>query len=302
MARFSEESFNNWNKPASESEEQRISNALKMIKDAINSYADLRNKNIDIFVQGSYANNTNVRANSDIDVCIMLKDTFNDKYPDGLTREYYGFQSSSYQFATYRQSVIKALANKFGNDNIIQGNKSIKINSNSYRIETDAVPSFQYRNYRYENSRNPDIFVEGIKLIAQNGEEVINYPKQHIENGKNKNAQTQRQFKRLVRIFKRIRYHIIDNGNSVNGNISSFLIECLLWNVPNFYFNSNGTYTYRIEEIIKYLYSQTKEDEKCKEWREVSEILYLFHENRKWKIKTTNDFLRQMWNYLEFEN
>lgn len=303
MAKFPEDTFINWSKPASESEEQRISNAIDMVKSAIKSNADLQNKNIEIFVQGSYANNTNVRANSDIDICIMLKDTFYSEYPEGLTREDYGFSISDYSFSIFRSTVIKALADKFGNENITPGNKSIKIHSNSYRIEADAVPCFQYRNYYYGNSRNSDIFVEGHKIYAQNEQEVISYPKLHIKNGREKNTKTQRRFKRTVRIVKKIRYHMIENNNSVDGNISSFLIECLLWNVPDRVFNENDTHEDRVKESIRYLYLQTKnQQDECKKWGEVSEILYLFSDDKKWKIKTVNEFLLSMWKYLEFEN
>lgn len=302
MAKFSEETLKNWNRPASESEEQRISNAITMIKSAINSHNDLVNKNIEVFVQGSYANNTNVRANSDVDICIIFKDIFKSKYPDGLTREDYGFSTSDYSFSTYRKSVINALAGRFG-DSIKQGNKSIKINSNSYRIEADAVPSFQYRNYYYEDSRNPDNFVEGINFTTQNNQEVINYPKQHIENGKNKNNQTNRQFKRTVRIFKRIRYHMLENNQPVNNTISSFLIECLLYNVPDEYFNNYDSNQDRVKEIIRYLYVKTNNQEDgYKKWLEVSGMLYLFSNDKKWNIETVNDFLLKMWHYLEFKD
>ena len=274
-----------------------------MIKGAIYSSNELKNKNIDVFVQGSYANNTNVRANSDIDVCIMYKDTFYGQYPDGLTREHYGFTVSDDNFSIYRRNVIKALISKFGNDNIKQGNKSIKINSNSYHIEADAVPCFQYRNYRYKNSRNPNIFIEGTKFYAQDEQEVINYPKKHVENGKTKNANTQRRFKRTVRILKKIRYHMIDNNQYIDSGISSFLIECLLWNVPDNIFNNYQSHMDRVKEAIRYLYIQTKDHkQECQKWCEVSEMLYLFNNGKKWNIDMVNKFLLQVWHYLELKD
>lgn len=302
MSRFSEQTFDNWSKPASESEEQRISNAIKMVKDAINSSDELYDKDIDIFVQGSYANNTNVKTDSDIDICIMFKDTFNAKYPDSLTRDDYGFTASNYRFLTYRKTIINVLQRKFITD-LKQGNKSIKISSNSYRVDADVVPCFQYRNYRYENSRNPDIFVEGIKFDSQDGQEVISYPKQHIENGKTKNTDTQRRFKRAVRIFKKIRYYMVENNKSIDSGISSFLIECLLWNVPDRIFNNYASHTSRIKEVIRYLYLQTKDHKKeCQKWGEVSGMVYLFHNGKKWDIDMVNNFLLQVWNYLELED
>lgn len=301
MSRFSEATFNSWKRPASETEEARISNAISMVKDAINSSDILKHKDIDVFVQGSYANNTNVRAESDVDVCVMLKDTFYSDKPKGLTSEDYGFLPGTNNFDTFRKDVAKAIEDKYGKDNIQDGNKSIKILPNSYRVETDAVPSFQLRNYYYGNSKNPDVFKEGVKFYAQDNTEVKNYPKIHIENGKVKNARTQRRFKRLVRIMKRIRYKMIDDGIPVNDGISSFLIECLLWNVPDSYFNNYDTWTERIREVIIYLYGKTKTESECSEWCEVSEMLYLFRGNRKWNVKMVNEFLVQMWNYLEFK-
>jgi tRNA nucleotidyltransferase (CCA-adding enzyme) len=95
MGRFSEETFNHWKRTASQTEETRISNAIRMVKDAVSSSNELKDKNIDIFVQGSYANDTNVRAESDVDVCVMLKDTFYSEKIKGFTREDYGFSEGA---------------------------------------------------------------------------------------------------------------------------------------------------------------------------------------------------------------
>ena len=62
---------------------------------------------IDIFIQGSYANNTNVRSESDVDVCVMLRDTFHTDYAQGKGREDYGFKASDFTFQEYRNLVKK---------------------------------------------------------------------------------------------------------------------------------------------------------------------------------------------------
>lgn len=300
MAKFSEETLKYWQRPASKTEEQRISNAISMMKKAVSSSEYLKSKDIDIFVQGSYGNNTNVRAESDVDVCIMWKDTFYSKYPDGYTREDYGFTKATgvNNFATFRKEVIRALINTYGEESIKQGNKSIKIVSNSYRVEADAVPAFQYRNYNYHTSTNPNLYVEGIKLISQGEEEVINYPQKHILNGVEKNKKTQKRYKRLVRIFKRIRHQMIADTESVDSGISSFLIECLVWNIPNNHFNDNENNSERVREAIVYLFNKTN-NEDCEKWTEVSGMLYLFGSEKKWTVSMVNNFLKQMWNYLE---
>jgi hypothetical protein len=301
MSKFSEESYTHWQRPASKTEEQRISNAISMMKKAVNSSDFLKSKDIDIFVQGSYGNNTNVRAESDVDVCIMLKDIFYAKYPDGYSGDDYGFTFVTNSFSTFRKEVIRALINTYGEKNIKQGNKSIKIEPNSYRVETDAVPAIQYRNYHYNTSKSSNNFVEGIKFISQDGNEVINYPQRHIQNGIEKNKETQKRYKRLVRIFKRIRYKMIADGVSVDSVISSFLIECLLWNTLNSYFNNNESNSERVRETIVYLFNKTKNDD-CLKWTEVSGMLYLFRSEKRWNVPMVNNFLQQMWDYLELGN
>lgn len=92
---------------------------------------------------------------------------------------------------------------------------------------------------------------------------------------------------------------MIDDGFSINNNITSFLLECLVWNVPNYIFNNCNTWTERLQESMKYLYNEIEND-RCKDWREVSELPYLFHSSRKWSKKDVLDYLKQMSDYLEY--
>ena len=301
MSKFSEETFKAWCRPASESEEQHISRAIRMAKDAVRSSDKLKDKKIEIFVQGSYANNTNVRKESDVDVCVMLKDTCYTEYPKGKTREDYGFTEGSNDFKTYRKDNIQAANDEYGEKNVKPGNKSIKISENGGRVESDLVPSFQYRNYAAINSSDPKKYVEGVKFFPNNGGEVVNYPKQHIENGIAKNDQTQRRYKRQVRLLKRLRYKMLDDGKAVNGGISSFLIECLVYNTPNRIFNGNDTYGEQLKQILIYLYNQTQPGSGASSWQEVSGMLDLFDTTRKWDMPMVHEFLKQVWNFVEFK-
>lgn len=301
MAKFSEQTLDNWRKPASESEEQKISNAISMIKDAVNSHEILKTKSTEFIIQGSYGNNTNVRLDSDIDVCVMLKDTFFSIYREGANSEMYGFTDGTNSYEDYKKWIIEALVKKFGQENLKIGNKSIKINSNTYRVQADVVPAFQYRNYTNDKNNDPQNYTEGIKFISSQGEEVINYPKIHIENGISKNTDTNRKYKRTVRLFKRIKYKMIEEGHSVSNSITSFLIESLLWNTPNYVFVTSENWNSILKNSITHLYNQTLSDEYCKDWGEVSEHFFLFHNARKWNRIDVNNFLVQLWNYLELE-
>ncbi len=91
--------FRNWAKPSSDTEQQKCDNANRMIRDAINGDSVLSNKNIDVFAQGSYRNNTNVRQDSDVDVCVCLMDVCFVDYSmcDTLSDQTVGLSSLDYR-------------------------------------------------------------------------------------------------------------------------------------------------------------------------------------------------------------
>ena len=289
-----------WCQPARDTEEARINNAINMIKDAISRSDELNGLDIEVFVQGSYANNTNVKANSDVDVCVMLKSTVFTEFIDGLKNEDYGFAEGEISFADYKERVVRALQSKFGSENLTIGNKSVKIRSNSYHVDADAVIAFQFRNYKAINSRRHDNFLEGIKFISDNGDEVINYPKLHIQNGVVKNNNTNHEYKKLVRIMKRIRNNMVEDRVIDGNTISSFLIECLIWNVPNKTITGYSSWGETVKQAIAYLYSKIDESN-YQEWGEVSERLYLFV-GRKWDAVDVKEFLLKTWDYLGYED
>jgi hypothetical protein len=300
MPAYNEQTLNAWCKPASENEEQKISNAISMIKDAVKSHSILKDKDIEFVIQGSYGNNTNVKLDSDIDVCVMLKDTFYSEYREGVTDQDYGFVDGTNSFDDYRSWVIQAMVDKFGSTTVTTGNKSIKIKSNTYRVQADVVPAFQFRNYRKDTRNNANNFVEGIKFFSSQNEAVINYPKIHIENGKTKNTNTGRKYKRTVRLYKRIRNKMIEDRIAVPNGITSFLIEGLLWNTPNDIFNNATTWNDLLRNSIVHIHNQTKDEKLSKDWVEVSKHFYLFHNGRKWNRNDVTTFLEQMWDYLKY--
>lgn len=299
MAKFSEEQLITMTKPASRSEEDKLINAESMARSAINSDPTLKSKNIEIFGQGSYKNNTNIRLNSDVDINIKYEDAFYYYIPNDKKEEDYGLDKlgkSSYSFSQFKDDVEEALAQSFGRNQVVRGNKCFTVKGNSYRMGMDVVPTFSYRRYLLNGN-----YIEGVVFFADDSNlKVVNYPKQHVENGIVKNNNTSRIFKRLTRVFKNIKIRMKEDIYFDNENISSFLLECLVWNVPNNIFNDYDNWNDRLSQSIVYLYNNTKGDSKCKEWGEVSDLLYLFTDNRKWKEKEVNEYLGEMWRYLEY--
>src|SRR5271156_2359967 len=69
-----------WGAAPSATEQTKCENAERAIRKAIDASWKLSSKNIEVFAQGSYANRTNVREDSDVDICILCKNTFFPNY------------------------------------------------------------------------------------------------------------------------------------------------------------------------------------------------------------------------------
>lgn len=90
-----------------------------------------------------------------------------------------------------------------------------------------------------------------------------------------------------------------DNIASAEGT-SSFLMECLIWNIPDRFF-TNSTWSQTLREAMIFLLNSTMDYEKCSNWVEVSELKYLFHNSQAWTWESTNKFLSDCWDYAGFK-
>lgn len=227
--------------PISDTENEMCKRAIRMVRDALvnagfdldddlkkydeytfyyekrNSFGDV----LTVLLQGSYANKTNIKHTSDVDVSILYKSVL------------------PYSFEAYKSRIFNALKDYFGFSSVCRKNKSIKVYGNSGRKDIDVVPAFYSTTIK-----------DGIYFFTDDNQRIINYPLQHISNSTNKNVNTKYNYKRYVRIFKNIKRDL--NYNS----IGSFQLESLLWNLPDNLFEE---YTYLLnngtKNIINYLYN-----------------------------------------------
>ena len=115
-----------------------------------------------------------------------------------------------------------------------------------------------------------------------------------------KNDQTGKRFKALVRILKQLRMDMAESGIVAASKVPSFLLECLVWNVPNEGFG-HDTFTADVQYCISWLWNNMKTEEQCNEWGEINELKYLFRPAQPWTRDQVNEFLLGAWNYVEFE-
>lgn len=285
--KFTEEQLKLYAAPLSETENQKCLNAIGMVRDALknlgftddgkniqkmydDTYAyslEMRNstgtRKVRLFIQGSYANNTNVRTQSDVDIAVVQEEIFTTEYRSASSA--YPQSDRDYNFCTvtpaaksFKDEVQECLKKKFGAD-VERKNKSIKIHGNTYRKDTDSVPCRRYRDYRNDYRKDKSNYIPGVVITPDHGSRIINYPEQHIANGRKKNNDTNRYYKKMVRIIKKMRYLMCDCGYKEAQLVSSFGLESLLWNLPDSLFTKYSTYRFEFGEIVNYLYSHKDE-------------------------------------------
>lgn len=291
MARDWESAFTQWAKPPGTTEETRCENAIKAIRNAISKSDKLKERNIKVFVQGSYRNNVNVRKDSDVDVGVVCFDSFHPTYPEGMLAKSFGHSDATYLFKTFKAELVEALRDHFGWDAVEPGNKAIDVKENSYHVEADVAPFFEHRRY-IDQTR----YHSGVMLRPDNGGIIINWPEQHYDNGVEKNKDTSLRYKGGVRILKSLRIEMEAAGIAAADPIVGFLIECMVFNSPNSCF-SYDTWDERVQSFLHHLYYNTAEAERCAEWGEVSELKYLF-KNQATKREKAYAFVNAAWDYV----
>ena len=276
--KFTEDQLKLYALPLSETENDKCLHAIKAIRDALKglgyytdndevlplekdtySYAVRLKKHyskeeIEIFIQGSYANNTCVRGESDVDIAVVRNDIYEYAWGSNFAPYVPAFKHNA-EAAIYKSTVENVLKEYFTLPYVHRKNKSIKVDGNTYRKQADTVPAFGM--HHMYNSENNDYFSynEGITIYADDGQVINNFPKQHIALGRAKNVATNHYYKKMVRIAKKLRYIMEDCRYPGASNVSSFGVESLLWNVSNDVFKKYTNYCFAFDEVVKYLYS-----------------------------------------------
>lgn len=184
----------------------------------------------------------------------------------------------------------------FRNGAVYRGNKAFDVHETSYHVEADVAVFFEHRRYSTDGK-----YLSGVELRPDNGGRVINWPERHYQNGVEKNKNTSRAYKSLVRILKALCIEMSRQNIQQAKDVSGFLIECLVWNVPNSDF-SRSDWTGVVRACLAHLFNNTKAEEKCKDWGEVNELKYLFRSGQKWTRQQAFLFIDKAWDYIGFSD
>ena len=302
MSNTWENIFREWAQAPPKAEQQTSERAIQAIKQAVENSSQLSQRRIKTFAQGSYRNRVNVRQDSDVDVGVLCFDVFLAKYPPGTTRETFGHVGREYSFGQFKNELEDALVAYFGSAAVRRGNKAFDVGDNTYTVEADVAPFFEYRQYRLDGG-----FRAGVALIPDRGGRIENYPERlveywptiplHYENGVRKNDRTSKRYKGVARIIKKLRNLMDERAVAEAAPIPGFLIECLVWNAPDSYF-ARGTWDARVQAVLAYLTANTRSSATCDKWCEVNNIKDLFHPSQKWTRAQAHAFTSKAWDYV----
>lgn len=278
--------FTRWAAPPSATELDERDRTEKQIKNALQAWPAVARRNLCVYVKGSYQSGTNVRRGSDLDLAVELlgSNRTSESFivekafeAEHLTDLDLGLIQASPDYGAailaFKNDCMDALVTAFGPQNVERHNKCITVSAKSTTLPADVVPCITHRRY---DSRL--VHHDGIEIRPDHGSPIVNWPRQNYDNGVAKNSRTALRYKRVVRGLKALENLMVDVGHP---ETASWLIECLVYNVPDTEFRSPSNYA-NVLSILYWLYQGLSTSGMSSKWIEVNELKYLFVSPQPW--------------------
>ena len=248
----------------------------------------LKAEGAQVFPQGSYHNNTNVRLEADMDLRVQLPGVVvhympnaNRQVADARQGYYATGRILADVMALARAELEKDLIAKFGAAGVdATGNKAIRVHGlDGSRADCDIVPAFRLE---VVTGGDDPFVIEGIAIMSKDGSSTWNFPDLHHYNGVQKRTATAHRFKRVVRMMKQLNYELEWLGD-VPQKLPSFLVECLGYAVEDAYYLVSTDDAYdRLLRVLKRLQVLVGDTGWCAGATEINGIKYLFHPKQAW--------------------
>jgi hypothetical protein len=247
------------------------------------------------FLQGSYGNNTNIHADSDVDVVMRLDSVYysdtSELSPDNKAAFDANFSPAEYSWTTFRDEVITQLRGAY-DSSVVPGNKAVFVSGNGTRRDADVLPAAVFRRYfEYTNPIGQRV-AEGICFWLPDATQIINYPKQHAANCTAKHQRTNAWFKPVVRIAKNMRNAMVAKGLIASGLAPSYFVEGMLYNVTDASFG--GSYGDTLFNVMNWLRACDRDQLLC-----ANEQYFLIHPSSAvtWRREQFEAFLNALINF-----
>ena len=288
----------------SKTEDSKRDRTESQIKDALAKSSALQGRPYRVYVKGSYANNTNVRLDYDVDVAVQYEGYFySDLYFElsGQSKASVGVVDSDdpYTRTQFKNDIKSALEEAFGKSAVIAGDIAYRVREEKTTLPADVVPSWDYRRYDGRTANGSPFFQEGSRIFPESGGHIDNYPDQQKSNGVAKNLRTNYRYKYMVRAMKKLHTYLDEKG-LITEPLPSYFIECLVYNVPDDKFG-NSTYRADARAILATMFNETLSNGNWNDWEEVNGLKYLFRGKQPWTHEQSHQFADAAWDEIGFD-
>lgn len=248
-----------------------------------------------VHLQGSYRNNTNIYADSDVDVVVKLTNPYWEDLTELSAEEeekYWNVHTESrYYPQDFHSDVYKSLYRYFDLSSVTRDDIAIKVDYDTLPVDADVVACVEYRRYHsFPNKQDAKCTIGMLFHHQRTNRIIINFSEIHHENGIEKNKKADKNYKETIRVFKNARNRLITEDLLAEGVAPSYFIECLLFNVPNDYFAANSL-SDRYDNIVDFL-----ERGDISQFEEQCEIYDLFvaDDPDRWNREDGHQFIKQL--------
>ncbi|MEU0467580.1 hypothetical protein ABZ215_26560 [Amycolatopsis sp. NPDC006131] len=206
------------------------------LREALCRSPQLDGRLYEIFGQGSRVNNTSVDHGSDIDLVLMVRMPFKSNVEAldqrGLGNFRKRYHADPYDWDDFRDDVLAALGESYV---ARMGRRCVNVHApdSLFGEMVDILVATEYRLYSAFPEPGVEVYEQGVFFRDHNGQSIVNFPKQHRRNGDQKDLRTGGRFKGAVRAAKRARRLAERERMIAEGGAPSYLLECLLYNVPD---------------------------------------------------------------------
>lgn len=231
---ISERQLETWSHQGSKVQSASTYQAIKAVLE--DEDAPCANRAFEVFLQGSYGNDTNVYAESDVDIVICLTEAFNSDTSDLDPADKAAYEANrlraTYGYTDFKKEVTAWLTENFGSG-VKPGNKAIFVPGKNNRRDADVLACIEHRRYLSYRSVRESSYRTGICFYSADGNQIVNFPKRHMRNCTAKHQATQSRFKPNVRVLKNMRNAMVEDEFLADGVAPSYFLEGMLWNVPS---------------------------------------------------------------------
>ena len=181
-------------------------NTIKTVLErSTNPYAG---KNYDVFLQGSYCNDTNIYAESDVDIIIRLNEVYHSDVtkltPLAKAAWDKAYSAQIYTHTNFKADVLKVLEDEYGDD-VKDGDKAMMIEASGNRRKADVIVAAEFRRYYQFNSLYDENYTRGICFWDSCGKPYRQLSETTLREHDDKAPIVRLWLKPLVRILKNMR-------------------------------------------------------------------------------------------------